>query len=414
MPPLCGSRGAASACMAGFARRNKNGVLMQANGGGVSSILSLREPTTMPTADEIKTALLLKPHPIEGGYFRETYRSAAEVPGAILPPSYAADAPRSFGTAIYYLLTPDTFSELHTLPTEEVFHFYLGGPVRMWQLFPDGRARQVVLGTDILAGQEPQVVVPAGVMLGWRTRIMTVLLYLGMLSLYHRNVSSNGGPDAVPMITSFYLMFCPAGAAYSLDALRAARKRGTYAEPLIVPWAQRMLQMQLCLIYFQSSAIKCEGALWRNGTTVHYVLFNREFAWFNLEWLAQYPLLINVMSHGAILTQFALAFWLWFRPTRRWAILAGLGLHLGIRPMLNIPGFGEFMTAMYITFLAPDELDAVIRSLDPRVWFARLGLHSSLAALWRSSRPAPRPGWQQLEFPFEVTGQAGAGPAAAS
>ncbi|MGO9466403.1 MAG: HTTM domain-containing protein [Isosphaeraceae bacterium] len=254
----------------------------------------------------------------------------------------------------------------------------------------------------------------AGVMLGWRTRIMTVLLYLGMLSLYHRNVSSNGGPDAVPMITSFYLMFCPAGAAYSLDALRAARKRGTYAEPLIVPWAQRMLQMQLCLIYFQSSAIKCEGALWRNGTTVHYVLFNREFAWFNLEWLAQYPLLINVMSHGAILTQFALAFWLWFRPTRRWAILAGLGLHLGIRPMLNIPGFGEFMTAMYITFLAPDELDAVIRSLDPRVWFARLGLHSSLAALWRSSRPAPRPGWQQLEFPFEVTGQAGAGPAAAS
>ncbi len=166
MPPLCGSRGAASACMAGFARRNKNGVLMQANGGGVSSILSLREPTTMPTADEIKTALLLKPHPIEGGYFRETYRSAAEVPGAILPPSYAADAPRSFGTAIYYLLTPDTFSELHTLPTEEVFHFYLGGPVRMWQLFPDGRARQVVLGTDILAGQEPQVVVPAGVWQG--------------------------------------------------------------------------------------------------------------------------------------------------------------------------------------------------------------------------------------------------------
>ena len=126
----------------------------------------------------------------------------------------------------------------------------------------------------------------AGVVLGWRTRVMTILLYGGMLSLYHRNVSANGGPDAVPMLTSFYLMLCPAGAAYSLDALRAAKKRGTYAEPLIIPWAQRLLQMQLCLIYFQSCCIKCQGSLWRNGTTVHYVLFNREFGWFNLEWVA--------------------------------------------------------------------------------------------------------------------------------
>jgi hypothetical protein len=253
-----------------------------------------------------------------------------------------------------------------------------------------------------------------GVTLGWRTRIMTVLLYLGMLSLYHRNVSANGGPDAIPMLASFYLMLCPAGAAYSLDALRAARKTGTRAEPLITPWAQRLLQMQLCLVYFQSSVIKCQGQLWRDGTTVHYVLFNREFGWFNLEWLAQYPLLINFMSHGAILAQFALAFWLWFRPTRRWAILGGVALHLGIRPILNIPGFGEFMTAIYITFLAPDELDAVLRSLDPRGWLSRLRIRSVIADLWQVGRPAPTPGWQQLEFPFEGAGSPGAEPVAAA
>jgi hypothetical protein len=244
---------------------------------------------------------------------------------------------------------------------------------------------------------------------------MTVLLYFGMLSLYHRNVSSNGGPDAIPLLISFYLMLCPAGAAYSLDALRASRKRGgTWVEPLIVPWAQRLLQMQLCLIYFQSSVIKCQGQLWRDGTTVHYVLFNREFGWFDLEWLTQYPLLINVMSHSALLVQFVLAFWLWFRPTRRWAILAGIAFHLGIRPVLNIPGFGEFMTALYITFLAPDELDAVVRCLDPRTWLSRIRVPAVVAALWRSQRPAPVPGWQQLEFPFEITGQAGVEAAASS
>jgi uncharacterized protein len=121
---------------------------------------------TIPTADQIKTALGLKPHPIEGGFFCETYRSAAVIPAGSLPPEYPQDSHRSFGTAIYYLLTSDTFSEFHRLPTEEVFHFYLGGPVRMWQLFPDGQIRQVVLGTDIFAGQQPQVVVPPGVWQG--------------------------------------------------------------------------------------------------------------------------------------------------------------------------------------------------------------------------------------------------------
>jgi hypothetical protein len=246
------------------------------------------------------------------------------------------------------------------------------------------------------------VAVAVGFTLGWRTRLMSILLYLCMLSLYHRNVSSNGGPDAVPFIVTFYMMFCPSGAAYSLDALKAARKRGSAAEPLIVPWGVRLLQMQICLIYFQSTIIKLQGPLWLNGTTVHHILFLREYRDQNLEVLAQYPLLINFMTHGAILTQFALAFWLWFRPTRRWAMLAGLALHAGIRPILNIPAFGEVMTAVYLTFLAPDELDALLRFLDPRTRMARLGLGFNGRALWsRAGRTAAVPGYQQLEFPFE-------------
>ena len=75
--------------------------------------------------------------------------------------------------------------------------------------------------------------------LGWRTRIMGILLYVGLLSLYHRNISSNCGPDQLMMITAFYMMLSPCGAAFSLDARRASRRGGQSAEPLIVPWAQR-------------------------------------------------------------------------------------------------------------------------------------------------------------------------------
>jgi uncharacterized protein len=122
----------------------------------------------MPNASQIIEALGLQPHPIEGGFFRETYRSAGSIPAAGLPSAYQTESSRSFGTAIYYLLTPETFSEMHRLPTEEVFHLYLGGPVRMLQLFPDGTAREVLIGDDILAGHRPQLVVPPGVWQGSR------------------------------------------------------------------------------------------------------------------------------------------------------------------------------------------------------------------------------------------------------
>jgi predicted cupin superfamily sugar epimerase len=120
----------------------------------------------MSTPEELIRLLHLQPLPREGGWYRETYRSSLQLPADVLAPRYRAA--RSAGTAIYYLLTPDTFSALHRLPTDEVFHFYLGDPVEMLQLGPtpaDG-GRILTLGPDIFAGQEVQTVVPAGVWQG--------------------------------------------------------------------------------------------------------------------------------------------------------------------------------------------------------------------------------------------------------
>jgi predicted cupin superfamily sugar epimerase len=112
------------------------------------------------TADEIKTLLNLEPHPSEGGSFRQTYISSGTVK---LPRGL-----RSLGTAIYYLLETGTFSEMHVLPSGEVFHFYLGDPVEMLQLYPDGSSAVFTLGHDLQAGQHVQLVVPAGVWQGTR------------------------------------------------------------------------------------------------------------------------------------------------------------------------------------------------------------------------------------------------------
>ncbi len=118
----------------------------------------------MSRANDIIARLSLQPHPKEGGYFRETYRTALRIPAAALAGHF--DGERSASTAIYYLLTPGTFSALHRLRGDEIFHFYAGSPVLMLQLPPGGPGREVVLGPDVLAGHQPQVVVPGGVWQG--------------------------------------------------------------------------------------------------------------------------------------------------------------------------------------------------------------------------------------------------------
>jgi hypothetical protein len=112
------------------------------------------------TASEIKALLNLQPHPVEGGSYRRTYASAGTVE---LPRGQ-----RQQGTAIYYLLEPGTFSEMHKLDSDEIFHFYLGDPVEMLQLYPDGRSAVFTLGPDLAAGQQVQLVVQAGVWQGTR------------------------------------------------------------------------------------------------------------------------------------------------------------------------------------------------------------------------------------------------------
>lgn len=116
------------------------------------------------TAEDLIKVLKLQPHPKEGGFFRETYRADEIVSAAALPSRYSSA--RSTGTAIYYLLTPNSFSAMHRLASDEIFHLYLGGPVRMLQLHPDGHGQTVLLGSDFAAGQSPQVIVQRGVWQG--------------------------------------------------------------------------------------------------------------------------------------------------------------------------------------------------------------------------------------------------------
>lgn len=119
------------------------------------------------TAQEVKELLRLEPHPREGGWFVQTYAAEESVAAEAFDDA-RYDGPRRTSTAIYYLLEPETFSEMHCLKSDEVFHFYAGDPVEMLQLTPDGEGKTVIIGNDLAKGEIPQVVVGRGVWQGSR------------------------------------------------------------------------------------------------------------------------------------------------------------------------------------------------------------------------------------------------------
>lgn len=101
----------------------------------------------------------LAPHP-EGGYFKETYRSTENIPHEALPEKF--DGPRSFSTAIYFLLLKDLFSAFHRIKSDECWHFYEGDSLHVHVLHLNGEYELIKLGRDSANGEVYQAIVPAG------------------------------------------------------------------------------------------------------------------------------------------------------------------------------------------------------------------------------------------------------------
>lgn len=132
-----------------------------------SAHLGPLDPATWSAA-AVARALALEPLPREGGWFRRTYASELAISAGSLPSIYGG--PRRTASAILALLTPDGFSALHRLASDEVWCFHGGDPLESLRLHPDGSGEWVALGLDLAAGQHPQDVVPAHDWQGTRLR----------------------------------------------------------------------------------------------------------------------------------------------------------------------------------------------------------------------------------------------------
>lgn len=112
------------------------------------------------TINNIIKKLELLPHP-EGGYYKQTYKSAGEIDLSSLGDRYTSK--RSYSTCIYFLLTSESFSAFHRIKQDEIWHFYDGSPILLHIITESGNHTTHLIGRDIQNGEVPQFVVPGGV-----------------------------------------------------------------------------------------------------------------------------------------------------------------------------------------------------------------------------------------------------------
>jgi hypothetical protein len=192
---------------------------------------------------------------------------------------------------------------------------------------------------------------------GFMTRISSVLVFVCLTSIHQRNLFINHGGDTFLRVTGFFLMFAPAGAALSLDRLilRRIGRQGAEIKPRS-PWAQRMIQFELALLYLVAFWWKSMGVTWVNGTALYYVSHLQEMQRFPVPaWLRQ-PVLLKLGTWFTLALEFALGVLIWFKELRYPLLAMGIIFHLCLEYSLNVPTFQWDVLTAYVLFVEPEDL----------------------------------------------------------
>lgn len=192
---------------------------------------------------------------------------------------------------------------------------------------------------------------------GLLTRVNSVIVFLCLTSIHQRNLFINHGGDTFLRLAGFFLMFSAAGAVLSLDRLlRIWRGKEGELIPPQRPWAQRMIQIQLSLLYFAAFCTKVKSPAWLNGTALYYVYHVDSLRRFPVPAWLLHPAMLKLGSWSAIALEFSLGVLIWVKKLRYFLLALGLLFHLWLEYSLNIPLFQWDVLSAYILFIDPADI----------------------------------------------------------
>jgi hypothetical protein len=212
--------------------------------------------------------------------------------------------------------------------------------------------------------------------IGLFSRTMALIGFLFAVS-YATRITPGAyfGLDKINTMLALYLMIGPCGARYSVDRLWRLRR----GEPNEVPptatanLAIRAIQVHMCIIYLFSGIAKIQGEPWVIGEASWLSFGMLEYQSLDMTWLADYPLLLNVMTHATVFWELSYCALIWPRLTRPWVLLMAMFVHGGIALALGMPTFGLVMLIGNLAFISPKTVRKVFDPLARRISLAVLG-----------------------------------------
>ncbi|HXZ11735.1 MAG TPA: HTTM domain-containing protein [Candidatus Sulfotelmatobacter sp.] len=198
--------------------------------------------------------------------------------------------------------------------------------------------------------------------LGLFTRFNCAFVFLCLTSLHQRNLYINHGGDTFLRVAGFFLIFAPAGAALSLDRLIRIRRGKEGAEVMPrAPWAQRMIQIELALLYFATFCWKIEGDTWAQGTALYYVYHLDELQRFPVPGWFERPAILKIGTWFGLALEFSLGVLIWVKELRYYLLALGILFHLWLEYSLNVPLFQWEILSAYVLFIEPADLTRIWR-----------------------------------------------------
>ena len=196
---------------------------------------------------------------------------------------------------------------------------------------------------------------------GFLSRFQAVCVFIWLFSFQHRHLILFDGEDTVFRLFGFFLIFMPLDYRYSVDAWirkrRVSKKGESAAKEPPIPWALRLMQIQMSIIYLSTVIEKLDGQDWLNGTALYYVA--RLDDMFGHLPLPAFPFeslpMIKFMSWSVLAFEIAVPFALWFRETRRYALLAAFVFHLATDYAMHLFLFHWIMMVGLLSFTESED-----------------------------------------------------------
>jgi hypothetical protein len=202
--------------------------------------------------------------------------------------------------------------------------------------------------------------------LGFWSRIAAVLVFLALLSFARRAPSILNSGDGLIRNLALLLALAPSGAALSLDRWRRAKKQ-FWEFPARAPWALRLIQIQVSVLYLSTVWQKARGTTWNDGTAVSFAQRIHDLERFPLPSVLSHSLtLSNLQTFGTLAVELSLGVLVWNRVLRPYVLAVGVILHAGIDYSIRVGFFSFAIFASYVAFVPPETARAFILGLRDR------------------------------------------------